>query len=720
MAELRWNPLLKTWTMVASHRQNRPHLPKDRCPFCPGSGKVPESFEVISLPNDFPVMMPIPPQPDPVATSFFRTMPSYGKCEVVLYSSEHAITLQELSLEHIQKLVQLWKSRFLEIRKDPHVKYVFPFENKGEEVGATIAHPHGQIYGYPFIPLKLETEYHACQEHYQNAGECLLCRITQEEKNSRLRLIHENTSMVAYVPFFTDYPWGVFIVSKRHFSHIDHMTNDEEKDLAEMLKIVVGAFDFLFDRPFPYMMVMHQGPVNHELEIPSHDFFHWHIEFYPPLRARDRIKFYASSEMGAWAAANVVAVEDSSQHLLESKIRFLATWEESRALHEVQRLFIDRYGPSPQDISFYKSPGRINLIGEHIDYNGGKVLPAAINRFIYALVRPRKDNRLRLCSLQFPGVLDISLEEISPQKELSWTNYPLGVLSEWKKAGLPILHGMDVLFLSTIPPGSGVSSSAAFEVVFATALNDLFGGNLSGKEIALLCQRAENQFVGVSCGIMDQFAVAMGTKNHALLLDCETLAYQPIPVSLGEYVFILTNSNKKRELRESAYNTRLEECREALSFLQQRFPIKNLCELSEHELISSRDLFQGRETIFRRALHAITENQRTQEAAKRLSAGDIEGFGCLLNASHQSLKENYEVTGEHLDTLVSLAQEVEGCVGSRMTGAGFGGCTISLVKREAIDRFKTKVGSIYKEKCGITADFLVISLEDGAKKIKGE
>ncbi|MFN3660523.1 MAG: galactokinase, partial [Brevinematales bacterium] len=373
---------------------------------------------------------------------------------------------------------------------------------------------------------------------------------------------------------------------------------------------------------------------------------------------------------------------------------------------------------SSESIHIYRSPARVNLIGEHIDYNGGMVLPAAINRFIYALVRPRHDKRLRISSLQFPGMLDILLDEISHQKELTWTNYPLGVLSEWEKAGLPLSTGMDVLFMSTIPPGSGVSSSAAFEVVFATALNDLFKANLSMVDIALLCQRAENQFVGVSCGIMDQFAVAMGEKNHALLLNCETLEYQKIPVFSGEYVLVLTNSNKKRELVESAYNTRLEECREALSLLQQRFPIKHLCELSEQELFSARDLFYGKEVLFRRALHAVSENQRTIEAAKRLSAGDMEGFGLLLNASHDSLRENYEVTGEHLDTLVSLAREVNGCAGSRMTGAGFGGCTISLVKRESIDRFKTRVGTGYKEKFGIVADFLVLCLEDGAKKIR--
>ncbi len=716
MAELRWNPLLKTWVMVASHRQNRPNLPKDTCPFCPGSGKVPDQFDVISINNDFPVMMPHPPEPDPVATEFYPTMPSYGKCEVVLYCSQHSITLQELPLDHIHKLVKLWKNRFLEIRQDSHVKYVFPFENKGEEVGATIAHPHGQIYGYPFIPLKLETEYAASQEYYEKHGKCLICSMTEEEKRTSLRIIHENNSMIAYIPFFTDYPWGVFVVSKRHFSHIDQMTEAEEKDLAEILKVVVGAFDSLFDRPFPYMMVMHQGPVNHELEKPSHTFFHWHLEFYPPLRARDRIKFYASSEMGAWAAANVMAVEQSARQLVEARLKFLATWDESRALDEVMTIFLERYGQEATPIHVYRSPARVNLIGEHIDYNGGKVLPAAINRFIYALVRPRNDRTIRMSSLQFPGILETTLDNISHQTELSWANYPLGVIAEWKKAGYPLDKGMDVLFLSTIPPGSGVSSSAAFEVVFAYALADLFEVSLSRVDLALLCQRAENNFVGVSCGIMDQFAVAMGEKNTALLLNCQTLEYEKIPVHLGEYSLVLTNSNKKRELVDSAYNTRLKECREALTLLQQRFPIKQLCELSESELRSAEDLFQGKEILFKRALHVVSENQRTIEAARCLSSGDLEGFARCLNASHDSLQNNYEVTGEHLDTLVTLARSVDGCLGSRMTGAGFGGCTISLVKTSVIDRFKTVVGSGYKEKFGIVADFLVLSLEDGVKK----
>ena len=695
MAELRWNPLLRTWVMVASNRQNRPNLPRDNCPFCPGSGKVPDYYDVLAFDNDFPVMSPHPPEPDPVASSFYKTMPAHGKCEVILYSSQHAITLQELSVEHIHKLVKLWKSRCAELSKDPLVKYVFPFENKGEEVGATIAHPHGQIYAYPFLPLKLETEYASAREYFEREGECLFCRINKEEQSFGGRIVYENASMLVYIPFFTDYPWGVFVVSKRHVSHLTDFSEEEERDLAEALKVIVGSFDALFDRPFPYMMVMHQGPVNHELEKPSREFFHWHIEFYPPLRARDRIKFYASSEMGAWAAANVVAVEQSAKQLRDARLKFFIGWDERKALEEALSLFVQFYGGKREDISVYRSPARVNLIGEHIDYNGGWVFPAAINRFIYAIVRKRTDRVVRLSSLQFPGVVEVDLDHIERQDN-SWANYPLGVIDQWKKKKLPLSCGLDVLFISNIPAGSGVSSSAAFEVVFATALNDLFGGGLSAQEIALLCQRAENEFVGVSCGIMDQFAVAMGKKDHALLLHCDTLEYRAIPVQLKGYIFVLTNSNKKRELVDSAYNTRLAECRRALEILRSRFAVQHLCELSQKDLEANRSLFEREEVLYRRAYHVVTENERTLEAAKCLEMGDVEGFGRLLNASHDSLRKNYEVTGQHLDTLVELARRVDGCVGSRMTGAGFGGCTISLVREDALDKFKKIVGEGYK------------------------
>lgn len=323
MAELRWNPLLKTWTMVASNRQQRPNMPKDWCPFCPGSGKVPDSYDVYKYDNDFPALTQIPGQPDVEGNDLYKVAQNYGKCEVILYSPEHTKTLPELEVSHIYKLVNLWTERFDELSKDEKIKYIFEFENRGEEVGVTMPHPHGQIYGYSFVPLKVKIELDSCKEYYVEHKECMICRMNKEEKDFEKRIIYENESFIAYIPFFTDYPYGVFIVSKSHKGNFTEFTDKEKWDLADILKKVTGAFDTLFDRLFPYMMCIHQTPINCEEYKDSKDYYHFHIEFYPPLRDANRIKYYASSEMGAWAACNTLAVEQTSEQLREALRKFL-------------------------------------------------------------------------------------------------------------------------------------------------------------------------------------------------------------------------------------------------------------------------------------------------------------------------------------------------------------------------------------------------------------
>jgi len=323
MGELRWNPLLRTWVMVAPNRQERPNMPKDWCPFCPGSGKVPDHYDVLKYDNDFPVLKLKPDEPEVPSDDFYRVMKNYGKCEVILYSSDHNAKLWQLSVEHIIKLVNLWIERNNELSKDENIKYVFPFENRGEEVGVTIIHPHGQLYVYPFVPLKLKVELDSCKEYYMEHNECMICHMNAEEKAFKKRVVFENESFIAYLPFFTDYPYGVFIVSKRHFGNLADFTEPEKRDLAKMLKTITGAFDLLFDRPFPYMMVIHQTPVNTEEYKESDKYFHFHIEFYPPLRDKDKIKWYASSEMGAWACANPLSVEETAPKLREAIEKFL-------------------------------------------------------------------------------------------------------------------------------------------------------------------------------------------------------------------------------------------------------------------------------------------------------------------------------------------------------------------------------------------------------------
>lgn len=321
MAELRYNPLLRDWTIVASNRQHRPHMPADYCPFCPGSGKVPDDYDVLKYDNDFPALRADPPEPDPVATKLYRTAPAYGRCEVILYSPDHTKTLPELSVEHIGKLIDLWTERFEELSRDPKHEYVMIFENRGEEVGVTMPHPHGQIYAYSKMPLKIRTELDACKAHYEENGTCLLCDMNREEKKFEQRVIIENDHFICYLPFFTDYPYGVFIVSKEHKTALPDFTAEERIALADILKQTTGTMDELFDRLFPYMMVLHQRPVHYDEAVES--YYHFHIEFYPPLRARDRIKYYASSEMGAWAATNPLCVEETAVHMREAHQKYL-------------------------------------------------------------------------------------------------------------------------------------------------------------------------------------------------------------------------------------------------------------------------------------------------------------------------------------------------------------------------------------------------------------
>lgn len=315
MAELRYNPLLRDWTMVSAKRQNRPNLPKTSCPFCPGSGKVPDDYDVYLYENDFPVLSDNPPVPDSVGGGLYQTKKAYGKCHVVLYSPDHHASLPDLPDAHMGKLVDLWIKSYAELSEDPNHEYVMIFENKGEEVGATIPHPHGQIYAYSFVPLKVKAELESCMDYYGKNGRNLFDDMISEEKSFGERMIAENDNFIAFIPFFTDYPFGVYIVSKANLTEMTGFSDNQKKEFADILQTVVGGMNHLYDRPFPYMMVMHQSPVK---EKNTQDYYRFHVEFYPPLRDSDKIKFNASSETGGWASANPRKVEETAQQLRDA------------------------------------------------------------------------------------------------------------------------------------------------------------------------------------------------------------------------------------------------------------------------------------------------------------------------------------------------------------------------------------------------------------------
>lgn len=366
----------------------------------------------------------------------------------------------------------------------------------------------------------------------------------------------------------------------------------------------------------------------------------------------------------------------------------------------------------------YFSPGRVNLIGEHTDYNGGNVFPCALTIGTYALVTKRSDKKVLVSSLNFKelGIIEFNLENMVYDKAHDWANYPKGVIKTFENHGFNITNGFEILFYGNIPNGSGLSSSASIEVLMGVILNETFNLNIDMVDIVKMCQEAENKFIGVNCGIMDQFAIGMGKDNCAILLDCNTLNYSYSNINMEGYKIVIANTNKKRGLADSKYNERRSECEDALAKIQKVKNIKALGELTEEEFEEVKDCI-GDPIKIKRAKHAVYENRRTLKAVKALEENDLTLFGKLMNASHVSLRDDYEVTGIELDTLVALAWETEGVLGARMTGAGFGGCTVNIIKEDCIDAFIEKVKKAYTDKIGYEPDFYVVNISGGARKL---
>lgn len=381
-------------------------------------------------------------------------------------------------------------------------------------------------------------------------------------------------------------------------------------------------------------------------------------------------------------------------------------------------MFAELFGDS-EGARFYFSPGRVNLIGEHTDYNGGHVFPCALTLGTYGAARKREDNKIHFYSMNLDsfGVVEASLDDLTNKKEYNWANYPLGIVWAFKEKGHTITSGFDMVIWGNIPNGSGLSSSASLEVLTGVILTDLFEiKDLSMTDLALIGQYSENNFNGCNCGIMDQFAVAMGKKDHAIFLDTSDLSYEYAPCVLDGAKIVITNSKVKHSLVDSAYNDRRNECAAALKALQSELDIQALGDLTPEEFEAHKSLIKD-EIQLQRAKHAVYENQRTIDAVTALKAGDIERFGKLMNQSHISLRDDYDVSCEEIDILVDLAWKIPGVLGSRITGGGFGGCTVSIVKDESIDTFIETIGKTYLEKVGHEAEFYTVDIGDGASRL---
>lgn len=388
----------------------------------------------------------------------------------------------------------------------------------------------------------------------------------------------------------------------------------------------------------------------------------------------------------------------------------------TQIIERLKETFEQKMGGS--DALIFFAPGRVNLIGEHTDYNGGHVFPCALTVGTYAAARKRTDTKLRFYSMNFEsvGIIESDIRDLTYKKEDDWANYAKGVMWACKEHGMEMDCGLDFVCIGNIPNKSGLSSSASLEILTCKVIADIFNFNIDGVFASKLGQYAENKFVGVNCGIMDQFAIAMGKAGHAIFLDTATLNFTYAPICMDGYKIVIGNTNKVRRLEDSKYNERRSQCETALADLQKIKPVKSLGDLSveEFDMIS----YAIKDPVnIRRARHAVSENQRTIRAVKALENNDLKTFGLLMNASHVSLRDDYEVTGKELDTLVEAAWQQDGVIGARMTGAGFGGCSVSIVKDDCVDAFIENVGNIYKECIGYAAEFYVVEIGDGPKQL---
>jgi len=388
-------------------------------------------------------------------------------------------------------------------------------------------------------------------------------------------------------------------------------------------------------------------------------------------------------------------------------------------LKAVLEKFYQTFGKNDEKERIFFAPGRVNLIGEHIDYNGGHVLPCALEIGTYLIVRKRNDRKLHFYSQNFEekGIIEVSLDQLIYDTKQDWANYPIGIFAKYKEQ-YTLSDGMDLYFYGTIPNGAGLSSSASIELVTAYMLNKWYEFGLDRLELVQLSQKVENEFIGVNCGIMDQFAVGFGKDEHAILLNCDRLNYDYIPFHLKDASIVIANTNKKRGLADSAYNDRRTTCENALEKIKDKMNIEQLADLSSEKLEQVKELLNDEE--YKRARHVVTENERTLKAVEVLKNGDLTAFGQLMKASHISLRDDYEVTGKELDALVEAAWKHEGTIGARMTGAGFGGCTVNIVRNDQLDLFLEVVGKEYKNEIGYEASFYVVNAGDGVKELQKE
>ena len=664
MPRFEYNPLLDESVIIAPLRRERSFQENDTCPFCVGAPEIPERIEgVVSLPNKFPSLSMDYEQ-------------AKGLCEVILYSSDHNIPLSDRSSKFVKEVIYHWISRHDEISKINDIQFIFIFENYGKEIGVSLEHPHGQLYAFPVVPKVIRDKLSAFQQG------CIYCGGKQVIK------VYQNSTFTSSVPEFAKWPFELHITPKRHLSLLHQLNDEEITDLADILKKSLIVLTKLYNKKVPYILSVFQSPIKGDISS-----FHLHIELISPQISDDRIKYRAGVETSLGIFINSI-----NPVTLAPELEKLYRLSESVSIH---------------------SPGRINIIGEHTDHQGGMVLPACIQLGISIHINMVDDSIIRVYSKTYDEI-----DEFNPldfDLDTGWRSYVRGVIRIFQ-IKTKIKTGLRIWIESDMPISSGLSSSAALEIGLLNGLYNLFNIECDDETLITLAHFVENEYVGVKCGIMDQTIVQLGREDKALLLNCASLEYEYLAIA-NNLKFILIDTLTERDLTKSQYNKRVEELSSALNKIQNdpRFNYPNsLSELDSKHLEVMKEILLDNE--YKRVKYVITENSRVNQFCKNLEKGEFDLAGKILFQSHKSLMEDFEASWSLADNIVEYIEKTDltGVLGARMTGAGWGGSVLVMLDKIFVESFRKHFNSWASKHLDESPLMIDISVGDGVKKINSD
>lgn len=756
--EMRRDPLTGDWVPLAAHRMNRTFLPAaDSCPLCPArpgaaysDGEVPDTdYDVVVFENRFPSLQRVPGVADAVVEDAPLQLhaPAAGRCEVVCFSSDHRTSFGALSPQRVRTIIDAWADRTAALGAEPGVEQVFCFENRGQEIGVTLHHPHGQIYGYPYVTPRTRALLDEAREHHRRTGRNLLRDVLDSELADGRRVVLETEHWVAYVPFAARWPVEVHLAPRRDVPDLPALTDAERDDLATAYLELLRRLDRFFETadgdpiPLPYIAAWHQAPAHEGRSVADGGtddvtLARLHLQVFSVLRAPGKLKYLAGSEsgMGAW-------ISDTTPERIASRLQELApssaargwvrSWSDDDGAARARAVFaasFDEAADGPADahearagqeqVPVWAAPGRVNLIGEHTDYNAGLCLPIALPHRTYVAMRPRPDSVVRLASAQAPGeTWTTTLEDVAPGAVTGWGSYVAGVAWALREhlvaqgADPGAITGFDAAVDSSVPFGAGLSSSAALECAVAVALDDVAGLGLRATDagraaLATASVRAENEIAGAPTGGMDQSASLRATAGHALLLDCrpglgpvESAEQVPFDLDAAGLALLVVDTRAEHRLVDGQYAARRATCEDAARTLG----LGSLRELAD-DVAATGDpagaLAVALEKLpddvaRRRVRHVVTEIGRVRDLVALLRDGRPDAVGPLMNASHASLRDDYEVSSVELDVAVDAAR-VAGALGARMTGGGFGGSAIALVRADQVEAVADAVRAAFE------------------------